>query len=151
MLGIVMQAVPPDTPSGLVCVLIMSSWKSAFCVPLSSAVEILAELLFCHHLVLNRLCLCCLPVGTIFLRVMRPEDRVKWLNCLHESLEVYGQHQTVVNDLKNKGMIPPVSGSAVASGPDLQSPFLEAWLAWSNQGNMPEGCLSSESLQASRV
>ncbi|KAG2451873.1 hypothetical protein HYH02_003648 [Chlamydomonas schloesseri] len=39
------------------------------------------------------------PSGTIFLRVLRPEERQPWLTCLRDSIATYRKHKEVVDTL----------------------------------------------------
>ncbi|GLC39400.1 hypothetical protein PLESTM_000892700 [Pleodorina starrii] len=39
------------------------------------------------------------PAGTIFLRVLRPEERQPWIACLRDSVEEYRKHKEVVDTL----------------------------------------------------
>ncbi|GFR52678.1 hypothetical protein Agub_g15304 [Astrephomene gubernaculifera] len=39
------------------------------------------------------------PAGTIFLRVLRPEERQPWLTCLRDSVATYRKHKEVVESL----------------------------------------------------
>lgn len=39
------------------------------------------------------------PSGTIFLRVLRPEERQPWLACLRDSVATYRKHKEVVDTL----------------------------------------------------
>jgi hypothetical protein len=59
---------------------------------------------------------CCLaapPAGQIFLRVLQPEERIRWVTCLRQSIELYAQSQSMVEELKGKGLLPPQVMSGV--------------------------------------
>lgn len=40
------------------------------------------------------------------MRVAMPEDRVKWVRCLKDSIARYQQHQQLVETFKDQGLLP---------------------------------------------
>ncbi|KXZ52586.1 hypothetical protein GPECTOR_9g631 [Gonium pectorale] len=63
------------------------------------------------------------PAGTIFLRVLRPEERKPWVACLNESIAAYRKHKEVVERVAAEGgeatagvasALPTVGGAAAA-------------------------------------
>jgi len=44
--------------------------------------------------------------GLIFLRCIVPEERTRWLACLQESIQLYARNQLMVEELKDKGLLP---------------------------------------------
>ncbi len=52
--------------------------------------------------------------GTIFLRVLRPEERGPWLTCLRDSIATYRKHREVVDSALTAAGAAPGEGGEVA-------------------------------------
>ncbi|KAL6744834.1 hypothetical protein V8C86DRAFT_3152203 [Haematococcus lacustris] len=76
--------------------------------------------------------------GQIYLRAPLPEERPLWVECLQQSISLFMQSQTVVEELKDKGLLPPQVLNASSGRRSLTLPSLPASLPHATDMDMEQ-------------